>query len=244
MGRLLDRRSPNRWRWVLAVALLELACPIQAGAARDGQAQVAVVQDTQSQVLVLYSTRRDAEIATIVDRELPKVLAPGVQGRLDFYSEYIDLSRFPDPLYQAGFRDFLHLKYAGRRFDLIVAVQDVAVEFLARNRSELFPGVPLVFLANGRPRQRPENATGLIATLSFGGTLDLALALQPAVRHVFIVSGASARDKVYETAARAQLQRFSPSVTLTYLAGLPTKDLEARLAKLPANSIVYYLLVY
>jgi signal transduction histidine kinase len=171
-------------------------------------------------------------------------VAGGPGGRLDFYSEYIDLSRFPDPVYQAGFRDFLRVKYTGRRFDVIVAVQDVAVEFLAKHRNDLFPGTPFVFLTNTRPGPRPENSTGIVAGLSFGGTLVLAAALQPAVRHVFVVSGASARDQVYETAARAQLQQFESSVTITYLSGLATKDLEARLRRLPPNSIVYFLIVY
>jgi len=229
----LDRLSWHRWLWALALVLLELAAPSAVQAAQEGQAQV----------LILYSTRRDSEIANVVDRELPRILGEGLGEPLDHYSEYIDLSRFPDPAYQAGFRDFLRLKYSGSRIDLVVAVQDVAVEFLANNRQELFPGTPLVFLANARSRQRPENSTGIVSELSFGGTLALAAALQPAVRNVFVVSGASSRDKVYEAVARGQLQPFESSLTLTYLSGLPAKDLEARLARLPANSIVYFLLV-
>ena len=80
--------------------------------------------------------------------------------------------------------------------------------------------------------------------MQLGGTLALALALQPRVRQVFVVSGAAARDKVYEALARAQLQRFESSLKVVYLAGLARKDLETRLATLPADSIVYFLLVY
>ena len=233
MSAVRDRLSPSRWVWAVAVALLELA----------GATAVHAAQEGQRQVLVLYSTRRDAEIATIVDRELPRIVAEGLGEPLDNYSEYIDVSRFPDPAYQARFRDFLRSKYAGYRFDLVVAVQDVAVEFLANNRTELFPGTPVVFYANAKPRQRPERSTGIVVELSFSGTLALATALQPAVRHVFVVSGASARDKAYEAVARAQLQPFASSLSITYLSALATADLESRLAKLPANSIVYFLLV-
>jgi signal transduction histidine kinase len=41
-----------------------------------------------------------------------------------------------------------------------------------------------------------------------------------------------------------QLQSFEPRLSITYLSGLVSKDLEARLATLPAHSIVYYLTVY
>ncbi len=43
---------------------------------------------------------------------------------LDYYSEFIDLTRFPEPAYKEGFRDFLRLKYQGVRFDLVIAMQD------------------------------------------------------------------------------------------------------------------------
>ena len=64
---------------------------------------VQAAQEDQPQVLILYSTRRDAEIATIVERELPRILSEGLGGPLDHYSEYIDLSRFPDPSIRPDF---------------------------------------------------------------------------------------------------------------------------------------------
>src|SRR5215813_11614276 len=61
----------------------------------------------QKQVLVLYSTRRDAQIAIVGDRELPRVLeAGGLPEGLDFYSEYIDQTRFPNAQYLTTFHDY------------------------------------------------------------------------------------------------------------------------------------------
>ena len=49
---------------------------------------------------------------------------------LDYYSEYIDRARFPDAQYKHGFRDFLRLKYKDQRFDVVIAMQDLALEFV------------------------------------------------------------------------------------------------------------------
>src|SRR4051812_38695840 len=230
---LFHRLSSGGCLVAFGVALAALAAP--------GSAQA--IQG-QKQVLVLYSTRRDAQIVSVVDRELPRLLAAGLGEPLDNNSEYIDLARFPDPAYQAALHDFLSVKYRGYHFDLVVAIQDAAVEFVARNRKDLFRGTPVVFFANAPVARHIENSTGIVSELQFGGTLALALALQPRVRHVFVVSGAAARDKVYEALARAQLKPFESSLTVVYLAGLATKELETRLATLPADSIVYFLLVY
>jgi signal transduction histidine kinase len=198
---------------------------------------------SQKQVLVLYSTRRDAQVSILGDRDLPGILQRGLGESTDFYSEYIDLARIDEPGYEAAFRDFLALKYRGQRFDLLIAIQDVAVRFASTFRDDLFPGTPLVFVAIPGPAARIPNSTGLRLELNLRDSLALALALQPDLRHVFVVSGADARDRVYERIARSQLLSFSPELAVTFLAGLPTKELEARLASLPPRSAIYYLVV-
>src|SRR5215471_3961579 len=79
--------------WVLSfIALVMLAEPFVLAANR------------QRQVFVLYSTRRDAQIAVVGERELPRVLDAGLGGNLDYYSEYLDRARIPDPAYQETLR--------------------------------------------------------------------------------------------------------------------------------------------
>ena len=161
-----------------------------------------------------------------------------------YYPEYIDYGRFPDPEYQAAFSDFLRVKYRGQRIDLIIAIQAGAVEFVNERANGLFPGTPVVFLAFSPLINRHPNSTGVIAELDLASTLGLAVALQPDIRHVFVVSGAGAPDKTYERLTRVQLKPFESRLSITYLSGLATSDLEARLATLPEHSIVYYLTVY
>jgi signal transduction histidine kinase len=201
-------------------------------------------QDNHKQVLVLYSTRRDSEFATIGERELPRILDIGLKRELDYYSEFIDTARFPDPSYEIGFGDFLRLKYRGIRFDIVIALQDVAVEFVHRNRDSLFPDTPSVFLANSRATPVGPNSSGLILERNFAATLGLVEKLHPDVTNVFVVTGAAPADKEYEAAMRAQARPLeSRRLTFHYLSGLSTDELERRLATLPAHSVVYYLLV-
>ena len=203
---------------------------------------VAAWAQPQKQVLVVYSTRRDAQIVAIGERELPRILEQGL-GRVDYYSEYIDDARFSDSAYQDAFRDFLLLKYKDVRFDAVIAVHDAALELVSGVRSQLFPGAPIVFFASGPVSGRIENATGLVAALTFSDTLALVADLQPQVRQIFVVSGASPSDKEYERLARQQFAPFESRFKITYFAGLRSTELESRLPNLPANSAIYYLIV-
>ena len=217
------------------VGLLALVFCVASGAA--------VFASEQKQVLVLYSARRDAQASILGDRELPRILERGLGEGVDYYSEYIDLGRFPEPGYQQAFSDFLRTKYQEHRFDVVVALQDAALEFVMNRRTDLFPETPLVFIASEAPAELPANSTGILTPLNLAGTVRLAAVLQPDLRNVFVISGADERDEAYAAAARAQLKPFESYLTITHLAGLSTRDLEARLASLPPHSMAYYLIV-
>jgi signal transduction histidine kinase len=221
-------------RWLLIAVTCCALGPAGAGWAAAGT----------KRVLVLYSTSHDAPMAIAGDGALPRILEQGVEEDVTYYSEYIDQGRFPDAGYLPAFSDFLRVKYKGQRFDLVIAIQAGAVDFVNQRRNELFPDTSVVFLSLSPLTQRLLNSTGVIANLDLASTLALAVALQPDIRHVFVVSGAGVPGRTYERQTRVQLQPFESKLTITYLSGLITKDLEARLATLPDHSIVYYLVVY
>jgi signal transduction histidine kinase len=205
----------------------------------DGGADPGWSLRRQKGVLVVYSTRRDAQIVTVGDRELPRILEQGLPEGLDYYSEFLDQARFSQNDYQVAFRNFLESKYRGHRFDLVIAMGENPLNFLVRYRDSLFSGTPLLYFSDGPTPQYP-NTTGVIGTADLSGTVTLATQLQPETEHVFVVSGAGAE---LLARARQQLRQFESRLNVTFLAGLATAELEARLKSLPSRSIVYYLVV-
>ena len=203
----------------------------------------ASAQQQQKDVLVLYATRPDANVSVIGDRELPEILERGLGGRVSYYSEHLDLARFAEPRYHTLLGDFLQLKYSGQKFDLVVAMHDTVLKFLGPIKNRLFPETPLVFFTDNPETPRLPNSTGVVSPVDLVSTLALASTLQPSARKVYVISGAHERDKLFESRARAQFRGFEQRFAMTYLAGLPTADLKARLAALPSDAIVYYLVV-
>src|SRR5262245_43603208 len=199
--------------------------------------------DRPTQILLLSTARQSEQFSQVLERELPRRLADGIGHRIDYYTEYFDANRFPHPEYESVYVDFLRQKYKGKRFDLLLLIGGVARNFASRHRDELFSGIPVVFYSLVPPSDRPANSTGLISAIHFGPSLDLALALQPDLERVFVVSGATPADKQFERQARTEFQRFEERVAFTYLSGLLATDLEAQLATLPPRSAVYYVVV-
>ena len=225
-------RSSAAW-WRLIAIILAAVSAIDTAHAQQGHRQV----------LVLHATRPDAQITAIAEAELPPTLNAEFDGDLDYYSEFIDVARFPDAADRAAFADFVRAKYRGRRFDLVIGLGDAAVELVEANRRGLFRDTPLVFLANNRATRGGPASTGLILERNFGTTVPLIQKLQPDVTQVFIVSGAAAADRAYEQLVRTQFRPFESRLIFMYLSALTTEELERRLSALPPRSAVFYALV-
>src|SRR5262245_14385938 len=155
--------------------------------------------------------------------------------RLDYYAEYIDPARFPDPNF-SEFSEFIRARYPDLKPHLVIAIEDAAVAFVQKYREQLFAGTPIVWFTRETGATRLPNSTGIIEPIDFARTIELVTALQPDVTQVFVVSGASARDLAYQEAAREQFKPFASRLTFTYLTGLTLPELERRLGELPPHS--------
>src|SRR5262245_38275320 len=198
----------------------------------------------QKKVLVLYLMRRDGPSTEVLEGIFQKALREGLDGQLDYYAEYVDLARFAGSNYQSTFRDFLKRKYLDTDFDVIIANGDLR-NFLARYRADLFPNTPVVFSLSedGFDKTRnPSNFTGVVRETDLRATLEIILKLQPGVRRVFVVTGASpVADGWHEARARRQFKEYEDRFTFTWLSGLPMDKLKERISNLPPDSVVYFI---
>jgi len=222
---------------------LRRACRVSVAALVCSVLCVANVRADQKTVLIVYATRPDARMAVLADTQLPRLLERRLGQRVNRYSEHLDPTRSGDARYQSAVTDFLRQKYIDQRFDLIIAMHEIALDFLATTRDALFPGTPVVFFTDSPRRPRMPNSTGVVAETNLAASIALAATLQPAMKSVYVVTGAHDRDKLFERRARAQLRSFESRLAITYLSGLSTPELKTRLSRLPDDSIVYYLLV-
>ncbi len=83
-----------------------------------------------------------------------------------------------------------------------------AIQFLADSRDALFPNTPVVFYTAMPLTERMDNSTGIVNVFRLDRTIELALALQPDLRQLFVVTGAAAADRQMEQQARADFERF------------------------------------
>jgi signal transduction histidine kinase len=196
---------------------------------------------SHKRILVLHFARPDAGAFAGIEAAIHNTLAKDFGDSLEYTSEYLDLIRFAEPGFQSAMRAYLRVRYADVRFDAIIAASPAVLQFLEEDPS-LFPHVPVVFMSRPGVPAGP-NSTGIVSAVNFKESLAAALRLHPDATDVFVVSGTSDFDHLYEKAFRNQAAPVAGRRTLTYLSGLPMPQLEERLRRLPPRSIVYYISV-
>src|SRR5262245_59597309 len=106
---------------------------------------LAAAQVPGKRVLLLYSHEREMPMYAGFDRALRTRLQSGVAQPIEFYTEYLDLMRFPDPLHRETSVDYFRVKYSGPRIDLIVTVSSLAFDFIVEHGDVIFPDIPVIF---------------------------------------------------------------------------------------------------
>ena len=196
-------------------------------------------------VLVLYWDEKDYPANIEFDRNFQAALRSAAPGPIEFYSEFLESSRFPGENQAKFLHDYIRQKYADTPIDVVVPYASPPLEFLFKYRGDLFPHTPIVFAATNYPSAAQlevgAGATGIVFVNTYRKTLDLALKLHPGTERVFIVSGTMAHDNAYETMARGQLKGYESKAAITYLTDLPLEELMVRIKNLPERSIVLYV---
>jgi PAS domain S-box-containing protein len=227
--------------WALLLALITVP-----GMAAADPAPAAGRAERPVNVLLLFASPRLTPAQIAIDEALRSTLTSRVSAPVYFYTEYLDLSLFRGDEPWPELRFLLKQKYHSVKLDLVVPLASRALRFAVQNRADLFPGAPIVFAGVDRAAigdlKLDADVTGLWLNTDWAGTLDAALRLQPDTRRVVLISGTSAVDRVWQAAARHQLDvdGYRARVAIEYLTNVSVDEVLKRVAALSQGTIVLF----
>lgn len=225
--------------WVLLIA--SNCCAI---ASETSQAIV----DRVPRVLILYPYDERLVATTVAGEALRSRLLQATDSRIDLFSEFLDLSRFPESDHVARMARYLAEKYANYRPDVVVALGKESASFISTNRETIAPDAKIVAAGFGNSTAEnidlPDDVIGAFTTFDILKTAEMARSLQPSARHLYVMGGSSEFDREWLATARADLDEFSKSYETTYLEDLTIDEFVDRAAHVPSDSIILALTVF
>ena len=222
-------------------ALLLILC---AAAAAPALAASAAPPHRGQRVLVLnaYDYGR-AGVESYTRTYVAALAAAGLSSE-DIMVEHLNLNTQGDPALRNEMRDLLLLRYTqmmGRKADLIIAMQQPALDFLLSDLAPLARGVPVLAI-NTSGKALPVGSPLAIwqqkANVDFPGTLAQAMALFPETKTIVMAVGASEADQALKRSMQQAAQAWQGIVFMEYLDGLTLAQMRAKVAHLPADTLL------
>ena len=204
--------------------------------------QVAHAND-QKQILLFHYYGADMPFKAEFDPSFARTLRNESPAPVTLYEEVLETYRFTGEAQETNVVNYLRQKYSGRRIDVVVAVLDPALIFLMRHRDQLFTGVPVVgvLAKKANPPVDFPLAGGVLLGTQMKNRVDVPLALQPTLRHLFVVEGALENTGHTEAQLREQFKPFEGHLALIYLRDLPLPEVIARVRAAPPDSAVLFV---
>lgn len=170
------------------------------------------------------------------------------QFLVDLQIEYMDTKRFATPERAQALFEFYRDKFKGADFDLIIASDDFAYNFILDYQDRLFPGLPVVFCGVNdlKPAKMAgrTNITGLVENVDFEATLRLAARLHPEANRMIVIGDRS----VTGMAIQGQLRQVAPHLRgileFEYWDDLPMPVILDRLRAMPQNTLLFVIPMY
>lgn len=185
------------------------------------------------------SASYQANHALAIRAELTKIFPAPVE----FYSEGLDIERFPQPAHQAHLIHWLREKYRDRTFNAIITLGPESLDFAIRFRREFGTTAPIIFTAIenyyvGR-MALPPGVTGVAGMFSTADTIKLARQLLPEVKKVIVLGDAENQAGHLMDISREFIE-ISMNQEINVMTGMPVAKIRKYISNLPKDSVILY----
>ncbi|NZD60144.1 HAMP domain-containing histidine kinase [Rhizobium sp. WYCCWR 11290] len=198
-------------------------------------------------VLILYPYDERIPATNIVGESTRVRLLEATAGKIDLFSEFLDLSRFPETPHVDRMARYLAEKYIDRRPDLVIALGKESTSFIVENRNAIAPNAKIVFggfgSATANELHLPDDVVGALTEFEIRKTAEMAIGLQPNARQLVVIAGSAEFDKAWIDSAQEDLTGLPPNIQTTYLTGLSIDEFVERATALPPDTIIIVLTV-
>ncbi len=172
----------------------------------------------------------------------------GTQFLVDLQIEYLDTKRFATPERARALYEFYRDKFKESEFDLVIANDDFAYNFVLEYQDRLFPGLPVVFCGvndfNPAKLAGKTNITGLVENVDFEATLRLAARLHPDANHMIVIGDRSVTGMAIQGQLRKVAPRLKGLLDFEYWDDLPLSTMLDRLHAVPQNTLIFVIPMY
>jgi two-component system cell cycle sensor histidine kinase/response regulator CckA len=163
----------------------------------------------------------------------------------DMSIEYMDTKKVQTEEYMNLLKSLYKIKYSQEKFNVIIIVDNSALNFALKNRDELFGTTPFVFCGinsfNPVMLSGQTNITGVVEQADFDPTIDIALKARPECDTFFIINDKTESGLINKKEFIDALSVKSKTIVPFSLEDLTLSELTEKIKSIRKQDLVLFL---
>lgn len=202
-------------------------------------------QDQERKVLILHSYHQGLLWTDSVTSGIYSVI--GDMDNIKLYIEYLDAKRNTSEEYYNKLKELINLKAQKEKFDLVLASDNVALDFMLKYGDEFFPNIPVVFcgINNFVPQmiEGRDNYFGVAEKAEHAQTINAIKKLFPERKKVFIINDNTVTGKAILREFQKILPVFKDELDIEFFSDFTLDELKEKVASLNQEYVIYLLVI-
>lgn len=161
---------------------------------------------------------------------------------------YMDTKRTDTKEYLEKFYQYYKERFARNKFDVVMVVDNSALEFVQEHYEELFLDVPIVFLGinnfNFSMIKGLPQTSGVVENVDIEKNIDLILSLHPQLDKILIINERSVTGDAMRKEMDAVSPKYTNRIKIEHVDSMDMKEIEAKTKSLGPKSVILWVLLY
>lgn len=164
---------------------------------------------------------------------------------------YMDSKRINSEAYYAKLRELYKLQLKNHQYDLIVAVDKFAYDFLIKYYHELFTDEPILFtgleqfsVEEIRKKGLEDRIYGILEKRAIGETIPMIAKMMPHLKKLTIINDASANGDDSEPFIQEAMKEQAGRFEIEYIRKSTLSELEERFSKPNKEEAIFFIRFY
>ncbi len=206
------------------------------------------LSDTKN-ILLVHSYHRGYKWSDDISKVFERKYENGSETSLT--TVYMDTKKVATSTYFDRLFDLYDEQFKGRHFDLVVAADNNALEFIIRYHEHLFKDLPVVFLGinNFDESMIYENnmrqyTTGVAENVDIAKNIDLILKIHKNCKKIVIINDRSKTGYAMKRDIFSVLPEYKNRVKFEYIDDVSLRNLKTKITNLSKDTVMLWVLLY
>lgn len=171
--------------------------------------------------------------------------------KIDTTILYMDSKRISSPKYNQKLKDLYKLQLLNRKYDLVVAVDKFAYEFVLANYNELFTDELIYFIGIEQYSQQDvdkykltKKVSGLIEKRAIDDTSKIIYQLMPKIKKLYIINDKSGNGDDSEPFILNMINNLNNKMEIEYIRTSTIDELKKKFFKYKPNEAIFFIRFY